>query len=53
LFQFTKVWVENIFLLEIMTPEQALAYIATFNAEGLRTLDHKLRQIENGLRRTP
>ena len=49
LFQFTKVWIENIFLLEIMTPEQASAYAATFNAEGLATLDHKLRQIENAL----
>lgn len=49
LFHFTKVWIENTFLFEIMTPEQASAYAAAFNAEGLATLDHKLRQIERAL----
>ena len=50
LFEFVKVWVENAFLFELMTPEQAPAYIATFNAQGLATLDAKLRQIERALR---
>lgn len=49
LFQFTKVWVENALLIEVMTPEQATAYAATFNAEGLKTLDAKLRRIEKEL----
>jgi hypothetical protein len=49
LFQFTKVWIENAFLIELMTPEQASAYAATFNACGLATLDHKLRKIERAL----
>lgn len=49
LFQFTKVWIENTFLIEIMTAEQASAYTATFNRQGLATLDAKLRQIERAL----
>jgi hypothetical protein len=49
LFQFIKVWVESSFLLEVMTAEQASAYIATFNAQGLTSLDPKLRQIERTL----
>ncbi len=49
LFQFTKVWIEKMFLIEVMTPEQASVYAAVFNAAGLATLDHKLRQIENAL----
>jgi hypothetical protein len=49
LFQFVKVWVENAFLIEIMTTEQAAAYQAVFGAAGMPTLDQKLREIERAL----
>ena len=42
-------WVENAFLLELLTPEQAPAYLAGFNAEGLPTLDARLRDLETAL----
>jgi hypothetical protein len=51
LFEFTKVWVEGSFLIELMTPTQAASYAATFNAAGLTTLDEKLRGIERALSR--
>jgi hypothetical protein len=35
LFHFTKVWIENTFLFEIMTSEQASAYATTFKRRGL------------------
>jgi hypothetical protein len=49
LFKFTKVWIENAFLLEIMTPAQAEEYKTAFNHEGLAMLDGRLRQIESAL----
>jgi hypothetical protein len=48
-FKFIKVWVEDTFLVEMMTPEQATEYIATFGSEGLATLDGKLRELEAAL----
>jgi hypothetical protein len=50
-FSFTKVWVENGFLLELMTSEQAAAYTATFGESGLPSLDGKLRSLEESLSR--
>lgn len=49
-FEFTKVWVEGAFLVELMTPKQAAAYAAVFGSEGLPELDGKLRQLERAMR---
>ena len=48
-FQFTKVWVEGSFLIELMTPEQAESYAAHFGREGINMLDGKLRELESAL----
>lgn len=48
-FQFTKVWVEGQFLIELMTPEQATSYTTTFGAQGFPALDGKLRELERAL----
>lgn len=45
-FDFTKVWVEGVFLIELMTPEQALGYVANFGTRGIAGLDGKLRGLE-------
>lgn len=50
-FSFTKVWIEGGFLIELMTPEQAAVYTATFGATGLPSLDGKLRELEQALSR--
>lgn len=49
LFRFTKVWIEGAFLIELLSPEHAAAYVAAFNGEGLASLNHKLRQVEAAL----
>ncbi len=46
LFRFVKVWVENHFLIEFLPPDMAPEYAANFNAQGLATLDAKLREVE-------
>ena len=46
LFSFIKVWVDDVFLVEVMTPEQTRDYVTSFNRDGLLTLDLRLRQIE-------
>ncbi len=51
LFEFTKIWIENTFLLELMTLEQAEEYQAHFGAFGLATLDNKLRGLERTLQK--
>ena len=48
LFEFIKVWVENSFLVELMTPEMTRAYVVVFGAEGAGEIDAKLRALENG-----
>ena len=48
LFKVTKVWVENAFLVEFLPPELAPAYLRTFGAVGLPSLDAKLRALESG-----
>lgn len=50
-FELTKVWVEDRFLVELMTAEQARSYTAIFGTEGLPTLDGKLRDLESSMRR--
>jgi hypothetical protein len=49
LFQFIKVWVENAYLVELLTPDLKPMYVASFNAEGVTTLDTKLRRLEQAL----
>lgn len=49
LFQFVKVWVENTYLAEFLTPDFQTAYVESFGEKGLPTLDAKLRDIENAL----
>jgi hypothetical protein len=51
LFEFTKIWVENTFLIELMTAEQAEDYIANFGAFGIRTLDDTLRAVERAMQK--
>ena len=46
LFQFIKVWVEETVLVELLTPQQLPAYLASFGPAGLRTLDAKFREME-------
>jgi hypothetical protein len=50
-FDFTKVWVEGNFLIELMTPEQSRSYIANFGAAGMQDLDGKLRALEHAMQR--
>lgn len=45
LFQLVKVWVENAFLVEIMTMEKARVYQAVFGAGGLQTLDKNCERL--------
>jgi hypothetical protein len=52
LFEFIKIWIENAYLIELMTPSQAAMYKATFSSAGLNTLDAKLRAIETALTRS-
>ena len=49
LFKFVKVWVENAFLVEFLTPEFRRAYVAAFDAAGVETIDRKLRELERAL----
>lgn len=49
-FRFTKVWVENRFLVELMTADQARGYRESFGAAGIDALDGKLRELERVLR---
>jgi hypothetical protein len=49
LFGFATVWVGNAFLVELLTPELAPAYLATFDARGPSTPDAELRDLEAAL----
>jgi hypothetical protein len=49
LFKFIKVWVENAFLVELMTPEMTRDYVAAFGALGIERLDRKLRALEKAI----
>jgi hypothetical protein len=46
LFKVVKVWIENAVLIELLPPEMAPAYFATFASAGIATLDAKLREVE-------
>lgn len=50
LFKFIKVWVENAFLVEFLTPELKSAYVEAFNAAGVTHVDAKLRDLETAIR---
>lgn len=50
-FNFTKVWVEGTFLVELMTLEQATSYTANFGTEGMPELDGKLRELERAMQK--
>lgn len=52
-FNFTKVWVEGTFLVELITPEQAASYTANFGTEGMPELDGKLRELELAIMTAP
>lgn len=48
-FGFVKVFVENAFVFEVLTPEYRDDYVRLFGAAGITTLDAKLRQLESSL----
>lgn len=50
-FNFTKVWVEGRFLVELMPLEQATSYTANFGTEGMLELDGKLRELERAMQK--
>ena len=41
-----KVWIGGRFLVELMSPAQAVAYTAAFGRKGIATLDGRLRDGE-------
>jgi hypothetical protein len=49
LFTIVKVWVENSVLVEFLPPELQPAYRRSFDAQGLATLDARLRALETHL----
>lgn len=49
LFKFIKVWVENAFLVELMTPAMTRLYVDAFGATGIATIDAKLRALETAI----
>jgi hypothetical protein len=46
LFRFLKVWIEDSFLLELLTPEHRNDYVACFGAHGIERVDERLRTLE-------
>ncbi len=52
LFGFVKVWIEDSFLLELLTPEHLASYVAAFGVAGAPALDGRLRQLEQELATT-
>jgi hypothetical protein len=48
-FKVIKIWIENTFLIELMTPDMAEAYSAMYGAKGMPLLDERLRFIEMAL----
>ena len=51
LFQFTKVWVEDALLVELLTPQQIPGYLGAFGAGGVATLDARFRELERTVER--
>jgi hypothetical protein len=49
LFQFLKVWIEETVLVELLTPQQLPAYLASFGPAGVRTLEARFRDLEFAL----
>ena len=50
-FDFSKVWVEGAFLIELMTLEQARSYVTHFGSQGTQQLDGKLRELERAMQK--
>lgn len=50
LFKFIKIWVENAFLVEFLTPELKATYVEAFNATGVARVDTRLRELESAIR---
>jgi hypothetical protein len=48
-FKVIKIWIENTFLIELMTPDMAEAYSGMYGARGIPLLDERLRFIETAL----
>jgi hypothetical protein len=48
-FKVIKLWIENSFLIEMMTPEMAKAYAGIYGARGMPLLEERLRFIEAAL----
>lgn len=46
LYQFSRVWVEGVYSVELMTRNQAAEYRAVFGIEGAGTLEAKLQALE-------
>ena len=46
LFRFLKVWIEDSFLLELLTPEHRNDYVACFDTHGIARVDERLRGLE-------
>lgn len=44
-----KIWIENSFLIELMTPDMAEAYSNMYGARGMPLLEERLRFIETAL----
>ena len=44
-----KIWVENVFLIEAMSPDMAEAYFAMFGEWGIELLDARMRFIEEAM----
>jgi hypothetical protein len=49
LFKIIKLWVEDNVLVELITPDEQERYIAAFGADGMTTIDGKLRDLEASL----
>lgn len=49
LFRFLKIWIEDSFLLELLTPDQRPDYVACFGSAGLAHLDDRLRGLERAI----
>lgn len=46
LFRIARIWVENSFLIEVLTPEHKADYLKAFGSAGAAMLDAKLRGLE-------
>lgn len=52
-FKVIKIWIENSFLIELMTPDMAEAYSSMYGTAGMALLNERLRFIETALSMKP